>query len=638
MATKKKRAPTNFVRSRFESTKNTAFDDNKVKTINPTSRDPYEKSPFVVVFPAVMHGSKPFVLDLQFLMPLTNIGRAFFEGHLKKLGPRPRPHVAVSYTKKLRLGFVKFLTSEGLHEVNFYDLCSSIIPKFEKWLNQKKDEKAVWRESTRVSRYLYVRTIFENIINIERWKSSIPNRPRFKSNPWPLHSKSSKKKEVVDDDLATRIRVSSIRDIVDTIHRRGEIQRIIEENVEESNPKKNDGYHTLRRDYEYEKVVLHIYRELLINPRVEYSHFSKYKYTLKKYNTTINEIRDLIFPSPRLLVPFVILMSLALSYNASTILNARLGDFSTVNEFSSYLVYFNTPSDFSNENSETEFLANAFKPRSHSRQPVYIPIDGAPDNPHFIYGYIRDWTANLRRFAYTGISDKLFIFCTTRSAHGISSFTGLDGTASAQGWAQSLSRFRQQYDLEHFTLDMLRPTSLDVTFEEFNGDIRLASIQGNHKHIDTTSRSYRSDAEKKRQYERLGAVHRQRERWRKSEGKIDPRDHPVGFDIDCATPGWTCADSNDSPFAEKGSLCDAYGRCPACPLGSVNLNSPLSCAYTLALLEAIDDAQQSLDPRTWLERWLPVKQKLVKKWIPSFSQRAMREASKIDIPTLPRPE
>jgi hypothetical protein len=64
----------------------------------------------------------------------------------------------------------------------------------------------------------------------------------------------------------------------------------------------------------------------------------------------------------------------------------------------------------------------------------------------------------------------------------------------------------------------------------------------------------------------------------------------------------------------------------------------LSCAYTLGLLEAIDNAQQSLDSETWLRRWLPVKKKLVEKWIPSFTQRAIREAQELDIPALPRPE
>jgi hypothetical protein len=586
-----------------------------------------------------MHSGKPFVLDLQFLIPLTNIGRAFFEGHLQKLGTRPNFHTAIHLTGRLRNGIVAFLISEGFAKINLSQFCSNTIPVFEKWLNQQQNDVPRWSESIRANFYLYVKTIFENILNNEHWKSAIPNRPRFKSNPWPQRTKSKKKKEIVDDDLATRIRIASISDILDTIRRRGEIQRIIEEDKDESNPKKSDGYQALRRDREYERIVLHIYRELLLDPTLRTTHFpQKYAYILRKYKTTIGGIRELIFPRPEGLVPFVLLMTLALSYNPSTIQNVRLSDFSIIKELSSYLVYFYDASEVENDDSQVDFLTNALKPRSHRRQPVYIPIDDAPDNPHFIRGYVKEWTDPLRKFAYVGLSDKLFIFCTPQSIYGISAFTGLDETANPEGWAGALRRFRERYDLEHFTLGMLRPTSLDVTFEEFGGDIRLAGIQGNHAHIDTTSRSYRSDAEKKRQFERLGTVHRQRERWRKTDGKIDPRDHPEEFDTDCATPGWACADPNDSPFTPKGELCDAYGRCPHCPLGRVNLNSPLSCAYTLGLLEAIDNAQQSLDSETWLRRWLPVKKKLVEKWIPSFTQRAIREAQELDIPALPRPE
>ncbi|WOD16954.1 hypothetical protein [Paraburkholderia kirstenboschensis] len=651
MATKKKRSPTNFVRDKIHQGTDGSADHANVRIIQAVARTPYEETPFVVVFPAVMHGGKPFVLDLQFLMPLTKIGRALFDGHLRKLGSRPNFKTATNYTKRLRNGIVEFLNSEGLLEIGLDKFCSDIIPHFETWLNQQKDGVSRWSESTRAENYLYVKTVFEKIASDSHWKSSIPQRPRFKSNPWPHRTRSVKKKEILDDDLATRIRVASIDEIVDLVRRRGEIQRIIEEDEVDSNSKKNDGYHTLRRDREYEKIVLDIYREILKSPTIHSDCFpDTYRYILSKYNTTISEIRGLIFPRPEGLVPFVLLMALALSYNASTVLDARLGDFTVVRELSSYLVFFNDEPQPDDENEsgdapeavdddiEADLLANAFKPRSHKRQPVYIPIDNEPDNPYFMYGYLLNWTSNLRSFSYFGVSDKLFIFSTPKSKNGISSFTGLDGTATPQGWADALRRFRERHDLEHFTLDMLRPTSLDVTFEEFNGDIRLASIQGNHTHIDTTSRSYRSDAEKKRQYERLGAVHSRRDRWRKTDGKIDPRDHPEEFDVDCATPGWTCADPYDSPYTTKGELCEGYGRCPACPLGGVNLNSPLSCAYTLGLLEAIDNAQRSLDPKTWLQRWLPVKQRLVEKWIPSFSERAIREAKQVDIPPMPRPE
>lgn len=647
MATKKRRAPTTFSKAPLgyhTDASNRSSDvpdaDPAIPNIGAARRTPYEHAPFMIVYPAVMHKGGPFVLDLQFLMPLTNIGEAFRDAHLAILGPRPKVKTAIELSRRLRTGIVKYLLEAQLSAIELASF-GSIPPLFEKWLNQSENNKARWKESTRASRYLYVKRLFEQLVADPRWNVSIPQRPRFKSCPWSGHQRKthSETGKIVDDDLMTRIRLSCIKEIIKTIQRRSEIQRIIEEYEIESNSKKGDGFHFFARNREYEKIVIFIHKAILKNPGFSHDDFpNEFTYTLSKHNTNFSEITDLLIPSARILVPFVILMALGLTYNSETIRDVLISDFRIDREIASHLVYFGDKNDFV-ENERPDIFVNAFKGRSGKRQPVYVPIDDEPDNPYFIYSFITQWTAEIRKRAYIGVSDKLFIFRgNARSTDGVSSFTGLNSTQNASVWGYQLKRFREEHELEYFNLRMMRPTGLDTTYVAFGGDIRYPAIQGNHAFSQTTSRYYQSDAEIERQYERLGNVHNQRERWRRTNGTIDPRDHPESFDLDCATPGWTCASPYDSPITPKGELCRGYGRCPDCPLGSVDLNSPLSCAYTFGLLEAIDRAQLSLDPMTWLNRWQPVKQQLLEKWLPSFSSRAVERAKEIDIPPMPRPE
>lgn len=639
MATKKRRAPTTFFRSTIFSGQPPNGNPHGRATVvdfESAQRTPFEQSPFVIVFPAVKHNGGPLVLDLRFLMPLKNVREALRDGHLARLGPKPNANSAISHTKSLRLGIVDFLCQNKFFEVEINAFCTGIPSQFEEWLNQTKNGAARWSETTRACRYLHVKIIFDKLMVNPRWRPLFSHRPRFKVNAWPERTRRARKRPVIDDDLMTRVRLACIKEIVETVRRRSEFERILEEHFAEFNPKKSNNVHAIAPERGYEFAVVYIYKTLIKEPTIGWESLpSSFRYFLSTNHYSLPALRELVFPSPRSLVPFILLLSLAISYNAGTAREIRIGDFSIVREISSYLVYVNNDPASADDETAADVLVNGFKPRSGKRQPVYIPIDDEPDNPHFIFSFILKWTEELRRFSYIGLTDKLFIYCTGK---GISTFSGLDGTASTALWNQALAKFREDHSLEHFTLASIRPTSLDAAFEAFDGDIRLTRIQGNHASADTTFNSYLSDAEKQRQYERLGAVHNQRNRWRSTCGTIDPRDHPEGFDLDCATPGWRCADPHDSPFTAKGELCTGYGRCPACPMGKVDLNSPLSYAYTLALLEAIDGAQLSLDANTWLERWGPVKTRLVKTWIPSFSKRAMSGAREIDIPSLPRPE
>jgi hypothetical protein len=348
------------------------------------------------------------------------------------------------------------------------------------------------------------------------------------------------------------------------------------------------------------------------------------------------------YPTPRSLVPFVILLALAGSMNADVARDFKLSDYRISKGLVDYIA-LPASETLPPDNSGLEELGEdidlfPYKGRAHKRQYVYLPLDNDIDHPAVIIEFVKAWTAGLREYLPAPIRDRLFVFASTNSSYGKTSFSGPDGESSAATWWDCLNRFRADHDLEHFTLENIRPTSLDVTWEVFHGDIRATATQANHADLSTTGRSYVTDAEKKRQYQRLGRIVELRTRWRESDGLMDPRNRSSELDANCATPGWSCIDPYDSPYTSKKKLCSAYGRCPACPLGNVNVNSALCFALSLNLLDAVNRAQTTMAPRSWEERYGRVKEKLEGKWLISFSPKAVTEAARLDIPPMAVPE
>lgn len=639
MATKKNRAPTTFVRQGGPRIVAGATQESNVINITTAPPKPIENPPFVITYQTVKSRGKPFSLDLRYLAPLKNIGAALRDGILAHLGPRPSRNTAKSYSNRLKDGFIKFLIQKELLDIGVADVGAQIMVEFEEWLNHQKFRGFPLSETTRAMRYNYVRTIFSELSRNPAWSKLVSEHTRFKTNVWPSRTAKVKKRKVLDDDLMTRIRVACIEEIEEFYTKRADYERIRDYYDILFNSKKGDGNEAVCSKLNYEYLVYSISQIIEENPGLKAKQLPKiFAKELKKKKIEFLHVRELVFPTPRRLVPFVILLALALAYNSSTTLDIRLNDISYTHNMTSFLVHGDGPSSDASNGSNHEIFFNAYKARAGKRQPVYIPVDDAFDNPHFIISFIKNWTSGLRKPAYSGVAERLFIYASGHTRFGVTSLSGQDTSEQTSSWRSALIEFRRNHGLENFSLENIRPTALDVAFDALDGDIRLVGAQANHSFIETTDRSYESDAEKQRQYERLGAVHNRRDRWRKTHGKIDVRDRPAESDLDCATPGWSCADPSDSPFTAKGHLCGAYGMCPACPLGGVDLNSPLSCAYTIALLESIDNAQQSLEPATWINRWGPVKRRILKKWLPSFSRQAMTKAREVSIPPLPRPE
>jgi hypothetical protein len=347
------------------------------------------------------------------------------------------------------------------------------------------------------------------------------------------------------------------------------------------------------------------------------------------------------------LVPVVLMMAIHLDYNKATLMGSKVSDYRIVTgklgrpEFlaSASLIEEEDAADSVEEKEgEKLFMGAPIKKRARYRpQERILPVEDAPDNPAFLWQFLVEWTSWFRPTSAPEWQDRLFLYVTGSTSPN-KRMQGFDGTTNPGGdcnFGYAYKAFFREHGLTYYTFRQFRPTGLDIVDVEFGGDIRAKQAAAGHAEVQTTYQSYTTDAQMQRGDEALAQVSATRERFRKTQGKSDPRRKPVGADMGAATPGWTCSDPYDSPLYEKDRLCGGYGRCPACPLGSMNPNDCYSAAQAFNLLDAIDKAGDTMAPTAWLERYGPSRKDLIGFWLPQVPDHVLEQVRQMKLPPLP---
>jgi hypothetical protein len=628
---KKERRPTNFVKEKI----NTAgadvvhIESARVKRNDPHIESSIENdgTPQVhVVFPAVLHKGFSLKIKITYMLAVPHLVDPFAEAFMSLVGPKPNYKTADASNYILKHAF-EFL-SNCFSEMTLNDITKSLLEHYQEWLDaQVKEGKARWRETTRRNAYGTFAECVRILQISERWKNLLPENLYVPAGRWPGADRRATPLPVIEKDLIIRIRLACIKEISTTIREFNETQVILEKYrdhlvpLSELPPFRSGVQSKNRKDadkgWSRELLLAYVDYECKESP-ILFGKAMSYRLRAALIRAGFSprtNLTRLFNPTGRAIVPFVLLMAIGLAYNSSTLCNSNIDDYG----YSELLGRF--------------FVADAYKGRAQKSQPVFLPDDGEVDNPGTLFAFLLRWSERLRSGAHHDDKKRLFIF--TKLLDGkVTSFNGRDHNL----WNGMLKMFRADHGLEYFTINMIRKTVLDLTFELWEGDVKAVQTQANHKTAQTTVDHYTSDGEKQRQYGRIGLIIEQRERWRESVGLLDKRNCNESEDLLCATPGWSCLDPYSSPYSVKEKLCVSYGRCPICPLGTINLNSPLAFAYSIALRDAINRAQTAMTPETWIERLGPIKNRLDEQWLPAFSSDVVREAKDIFVPLLPMPE
>jgi hypothetical protein len=562
------------------------------------------------IFPSVSVKGAPLRINLSYLLKVPYLTEPLGEYYLKSQENVTLPETARTQASRLGTGFVAFLSQTGRTHMRLSDINVTVANAYVEWLERADSQGLVLAVQSRVKYYAVLKNIVRTLRHSPTWSQYIAAILELPAPPWAGTSNRNKPTSVINAEAMTLIRLKCIDLVKETVTRFYENKQIVENNALPPLTSKRGNKLT------QEEFLAAINHHCSAGPIMATQKLPAILASTAK-RIGLSNIRNDVGPRfhavTTSLVPFVILMTVATAYNTETILNALLSDFRFENDFGNW------------------FVADAFKGRSGTSQPVYIPIDDEYDNPAFLYTFLVEYTARVREFSHPDVRNKLFI-----GSSRMNMSTVIDINNSL--WNSLLREFIKVHGLPNFRLKSIRPTVLDVTADMYSGDIKAVQIQANHKSSQTTYTHYTSDARRQKDYERLGRTLQRKDRWRETRGIIDSRDRGDEEDLDCATPGWQCADPFDSPFSPKGKLCNSYGHCPRCPLGGIDLNSPLAFAFTMALREAVNSAQQSMAPETWLKKMGAVKVAIEQKWLPSFTPYAIEAARSLQIPKLPIPE
>ncbi|NTE86110.1 hypothetical protein [Agrobacterium rubi] len=333
---------------------------------------------------------------------------------------------------------------------------------------------------------------------------------------------------------------------------------------------------------------------------------------------TVEEIIDHLHLTTDTMIPFLILIGLPTCFNEVGLLSLR---WSHVQQREGLL------------GGQRVYL-NAKKRRTGYPQNRSFALDDDPFSVGNLLKQLKKFTRLTHELSSGRFED--FVFLPFRRRGG-GARPLWDGRSADTAVVRSLVKFREGLVLPHFTLNDLRTIGGDVASEMSRGDLIIQQIIQRHQTPATTDKHYTTDRQFWQGQENLAHAMNERGRITSSQGKVDTRNQGGRTRrYSAATPGFDCDDPNDSPISgqRRGSLCDAYAKCFACPLSSIR-KSARSAARLLQFAQAFNEAAEKMNSARWTVEWRDQQRALNSFWLPQFDPELLAKADVRSLPPVP---
>ncbi len=554
-------------------------------------------------------------IELSFLLKLDiELRDALAEGYvmhcLKKVNSADRRY---NIALAMRTGLMTYLAQPGAPDPTLSEIDERFLHRFKAWLDDMDRDGFTDNLMYRAAQLAAVQMPLKQLMASPHWKPRLSPALRMIVRPYPKQDRSVKHKEALGEAEHERLYVGAASDITDTVVR---VER------QWARMEQSDGAALSMADAGASPEKCAAWLD------ANFEHPVPSHYILSRLNAAHGhliseavqaEAERILYPDLDELVPMLLIVCAFFALNPSLAFKLRKNDldytFEEIGEVRRLKMFPN-------------------KRRAGLRQRNTVTVTNHPDNPGKILEFLERRTRRLGH-ARPDYPDRAFVRFSfeTRSVVPLNT--------SDKSWKTALKKFADRHQLPEFTLDQLRPTTLDLVHELSGGNIIAMQGVATHTTAQTTYTFYTSDAQRQRNRQTLGEMMMQMERTTATGGLLRPEDRPPGIaDQGAATPGFTCLDPKDSPIPGEvqGELCSAYGRCPECPLAVVDPTSPRSLAYLAMLNKRITDAQERLDPLAWHMRWAPVQEELLSYWLQGWSPDVIAKSREIPIPELPHVE
>lgn len=599
-------------------------------------------------------------VDLSYLLAFPHLTEPFAQAIQKICQSKDSAYSTCDKMgRELKTGFFAFLKEKSLTNIGIEQLTTSHIQGFKNWLDRTHDMGvAIYGLQSRVQRMCHLRQVVQYLKRSDKWAPKLASDLDVRTGMWTGQKRGGKRTPIIQAEDYQKIYQACKKEIIEITERVKTMRASLQANLDHPaalapEPAERPAYDrgdnsrnrysdlgvllaTLHRRYP-QKILTREYIDAL-NDRALASAVTK---------RNISAITACFYPSARDLVPFILMMAIHLDYNKATLMGSKESDYHIRPgklgrpEFvaSASLIEEEEAAESPEKNEgEKLFRGAPVKKRARYRpQERILPVEDAPDNPAFLWQFLVEWTKWFRPTVASEWQDRLFLYVPgyTSPNKRMQGFNGQTDPGGDSNFNYAYKAFFQDHQLTYYTFMQFRPTGLDIVDVEFGGDIRAKQAAAGHAEVQTTYQSYTTDAQMQRGDEALAQLSAARERFRRTQGNSDPRRKPQGADIGAATPGWTCVDPYDSPLYTKNKLCEGYGRCPACPLGSMNSNDCYSAAQAFNLLDAIDEAGENMAPAAWLERYGSCRKALTEFWLPQIPDHVLRQVGQMKLPALP---
>jgi hypothetical protein len=562
------------------------------------------------------------------------------------------------YVKSLREGFCAFLASANLSSIGVSDITTTLLNGFVRWLNRTKEDGTSMLAVTRREQLMTtLRKVLIDGLNKTAWATRLRPDLQIPANIWAGQTAvTTKMTPTIPHSDFRMIYQACLREITEIMADVYNMRQLMDATsahpiVFATTKQERDAsalatYGKLGnripnpyRDLGVCLAVLkHRYAEMLVDMLTIEEGDASLAKAVAKFHGGWKRVSRCFHPSPRELMPFLLMMAIHLFYNLETLLASKVGDYRIKRgkigreEFEASLAEVRDPSV---EDAEEEvFEGQPEKKRARGkRQKQTMPATNDIDNPACIYRFLLEWTRDTRISTAPHFRSRLFVFLSGKNIEGFDSNESICGRDGR--FRKAYEAFFKDNNIPYHNFRMFRATGMDIVDIVHAGDIRAKQAAGNHAKANTTYQKYSTSGQMERGDEELAEVRLVHERWRVSNRAIDPRSKPEGSDRGATTPGWRCVDPFDPPSGQPNTLCNDYGKCPDCHHGYTDPDSAYSCAQAWNLLAAIDQAASEIAPDAWLTRWAPVKRKLLEVWLPRFSTRAQEAAKTYRLHPLP---
>jgi hypothetical protein len=605
-------------------------------------------------------GDKKNLIDLSYLLAFPHLTEPFAQAVQEIWRSKASAYpTCFKMGLELKNGFLAFLKEKSLTDIRIEQLTTSHVQGFKNWLDRTDNTGvAVYAHQSRIQRMSHLRQIVEYLKKSDKWAPQLNSDLHVQSGMWAGQKRSGKSTAIIQAEDYQKIYQACKKEIIEITGRVKAMRVSLQANLDHpaalapepaERPAYERGNNSRNRYSDLGVLLATLHRRyprtILTREHLDASNDRALASAVTKRN--ISAITTCFYPSARDLVPFILLMAIHLDYNKATLMGSKVNDYCILtgkfgrSEFraSAFLIEEEDAAKSLDKNEREKLFRGApIKKRARYRPQVRIlPAEDALDNPAFLWQFLVEWTEWFRPTVASDWQDRLFLYVPgyTSTNKRMQGFDGQTNPGGDSNFAYAYKAFFRDHRLTYYTFMQFRPTGLDIVDVEFGGDIRAKQAAAGHAEVHTTYQSYTTDAQMQRGDEALAQLSAARERFRRTQGNSDPRRKPQGADIGAATPGWTCADPYDSPLYEKNQLCDGYGRCPACPLGSMNSNDCYSAAQAFNLLDAIDEAVENMAPAAWLERYGPSRKALTEFWLPQIPDYVLRQVGQMKLPALP---